>query len=162
MKTLSTTCPLPVMVGFGGVNSAGRASFNHAYRRLVIDKLGQQKQDATFASLAKLMRLDGNSQDSTVRQHIKDHTLIRKIEIFDPDAVHWQSSATLKDTDAKSISFKIPTKQLPETIPNNWSLTRINDKETQIVCAESLNVLLPDERISKVWTTTKELIGMLL
>ncbi|MFL2527204.1 MAG: beta-ketoacyl synthase [Candidatus Azotimanducaceae bacterium] len=150
MKNLSSNSPLPVMVGFGGVNPAGRASFHHAYRRLVIDKLGQQKQDTTFASLAKLMRLDGNSQDSTVRQHIKDHTLIRKIEIFDPDAVHWQSSATLKDTDAKSISFKIPTKQLPETIPNNWSLTRINDKETQIVCAESLNVLLPDERVSKV------------
>ena len=75
------------MVGFGGINPAGRASFHHAYRRLVIDKLDQEKQDGTFASLAKLMRLDGNSQDSTVRQYIKDHTLIRKIEIFDPDAV---------------------------------------------------------------------------
>ncbi len=67
------------MVGFGGVNPAGRVSFHHADRRLVIDKLDQEKQDGTFASLAKLMRLDGNSQDSTVRQYIKDHTLIRKI-----------------------------------------------------------------------------------
>ena len=138
------------MVGFGGINPAGRASFHHAYRRLVIDKLDQEKQDGTFASLAKLMRLDGNSQDSTVRQYIKDHTLIRKIEIFDPDAVNWHSAATLKNTDAKSITFKIPTKQLPETIPNNWSLTKINDKETQIICEESLSVLLPDERVSKV------------
>ena len=83
------------MVGFGGINPAGRASFHHAYRRLVIDKLDQEKQDGTFASLAKLMRLNGNSQDSTVRQYIKT-TLIRKIEIFDPDAVNWHSSATLK------------------------------------------------------------------
>ena len=150
MKTISTNSPLPLMVGFGGINPAGRASFHHAYRRLVIDKLDQEKQDGTFASLAKLMRLDGNSQDSTVRQYIKDHTLIRKIEIFDPDAVNWHSSATLKNTDAKSITFKIPTKQLPETIPSNWSLTKINDKETQIICEESLSVLLPDERVSKV------------
>ncbi len=138
------------MVGFGGINPAGRASFHHAYRRLVIDKLDQEKQDGTFASLAKLMRLDGNSQESTVRQYIKDHTLIRKIEIFDPHTVNWNSSATIKMTNAESITFKIPTKQLPETIPNNWSLTKISNKETQIICEDSLKVLLPDERVSKV------------
>ena len=49
---------LPVMVGFGGINPAGRMSFDHAYRRLVVDALDQDKQDSTYDSLARLMQLE--------------------------------------------------------------------------------------------------------
>jgi acetoacetyl-[acyl-carrier protein] synthase len=39
---------LPVIVGFGGVNAAGRVSFHHAYRRMVIDALGEAESDGTY------------------------------------------------------------------------------------------------------------------
>ena len=144
------TSPLPIMVGFGGINPAGRASFNHSYRRLVIDSINKSKQNTTYESLTKLMRLEANSEDLDTRQYIKDHTLIRKIEIFDPESVTWQSTATLKDRENGSLTFVIPSKQLPETVPAEWNLEKINDKETLVTCNDSLNVLLPDRRVSKV------------
>ena len=53
--------PLPVIVGFGGVNSAGRVSFDHAYRRLVIDALPEAERSLAYQSLATLMNLTGGS-----------------------------------------------------------------------------------------------------
>ena len=150
MTQQKATTPLPIMVGFGGVNPAGRASFHHAYRRLVIDNLNQNKQSTTYASLSKLMRLEANSDHRETKQYIKDHTLIRKIEIFDPESVNWQSTANLQDPNKGPLTFIIPSKQLPETVPAEWTLNKINDKETQVTCNESLNVLLPDRRVSKV------------
>jgi len=138
------------MVGFGGINSAGRASFHHAYRRLVVDNLDEGKQSNTYASLSKLMRLEEHSDRRETRQYIKDHTLIRKIEIFDPESVNWQSTANLKETEKGPLTFIIPSKQLPETVPAEWTLKKINDKETQVICNESLKVLLTDRRVSKV------------
>ena len=138
------------MVGFGGINAAGRASFHNAYRRLVIDSLPEDKQNQTYTSLAKLMRLENDGLLPETREYIKDHTLIRKIEIFDPESVIWQSAASLKDSETNSMSFVIPSKQLPESIPESWTLKKINDKETLVSCSDSLDVLLPDKRISKV------------
>ena len=47
--------PLPLIIGAGGINPAGRVSGHHAYRRLVIDSLSREKQERTYLSLAKLM-----------------------------------------------------------------------------------------------------------
>ena len=138
------------MVGFGGINPAGRVSFHQSYRRLVIDSISKEKQDETFSSLNKLMRLNKNSLEPETRQYIKDHTLIRKIEIFDPETVNWQSSANLASPTAEPLSFVIATKQLPENIPSTWALKTLNEKETQVTCHYGLDVLLPDQRRSKV------------
>ena len=43
---------LPVIVGFGGINPAGRSSFHHGYRRLVFDALSAEKAELTLSSLA--------------------------------------------------------------------------------------------------------------
>ena len=77
---------LPVIVGFGGVNPAGRSSGHHGYRRLVADKLSAEHRATTYASLAALMNLDPGTPDE---EYINRHTLIRKIEshLFDPDAI---------------------------------------------------------------------------
>ena len=79
---------LPVIVGFGGINAAGRSSGHHAYARMVHRALPQAQRDRTLASLASLMGLkDGLGK----QQHILDHTLVRRIEKshFDVDAVPW-------------------------------------------------------------------------
>ena len=74
---------LPVIVGFGGINAAGRASFNHAYRRLVIETLDERARAETYRNLATLMNLSGDPDAAATRAHIDAHTLIRRIEHFD-------------------------------------------------------------------------------
>ena len=46
---------LPVIVGFGGISPAGRASFHHGYRRLILDQLDQTSRQQTLVGLATLM-----------------------------------------------------------------------------------------------------------
>ncbi len=48
---------LPVVVGMGGINAAGRTSFHQGFRRIVIDKINAQAREETFVGLASLMKL---------------------------------------------------------------------------------------------------------
>ncbi len=143
--------PLPVIVGFGGINPAGRLSFNHAYRRLVIDALSEHKQARTYASLAQIMALDDSqaSKEKT-RQYITDHTLIRRIEGFDPDKVNWQTNATLAGSMDTPLSFVISKRQLPDTIPDGWQVKDLDDKQVHVTADKPLDVLLPQLRASRV------------
>ena len=86
---------LPVITGFGGINPAGRLSFHHGYKRLVIDAISAAEQDSTFRSLANLMGVD-DPEDANSRRYIRDNTLIRRIDVFDPAKVFVQSAARLK------------------------------------------------------------------
>jgi acetoacetyl-[acyl-carrier protein] synthase len=96
---------LPVIVGFGGINAAGRASFHHAYRRLVIDALDDALRARTYASLARLMNLDADPALPETRRHIDLHTLVRRIELFDVERIPCNRSATLKPADPSGLSF---------------------------------------------------------
>jgi acetoacetyl-[acyl-carrier protein] synthase len=140
---------LPVMVGFGGINSAGRLSFNHAYRRLVIDQMSQAQRDRTYRSLGELMGQDDHTTTAT-RKYIDANTLIRRIDLFDPDRVIWQSAANLNGVDDEVLSFVLSKRQLPERPPADWQIKAINDKEVRVTTTDPLRVLLPEERTSKV------------
>lgn len=151
MSQLNSNSRLPVIVGCGGVNSAGRVSFNNSYRRMVIDSLPEVKRDATYLSLAQMMGLDpGSSHEESQRTHMRDHTLVRRIELFDPNKVYWQSNAHLKSTDSQAISFVLAKRQLPTEIPTSWDVKTLNEKEVLITSTEPVNALLPDYRASKV------------
>lgn len=141
--------PLPVIVGFGGVNPAGRVSFHHAYRRTVIDVLDAQAAGETYASLTALMNVQGDPNDAAVRQHVRDHTLIRRIECFDPDRVYWQRSASLRPAASAPLQFVLAERDLPRQIPPAWTLRKRDDGCVEVT-AESADVLLPDRRVSKV------------
>ena len=139
------------MVGFGGINSAGRLSFNHAYKRLVIEQLSQTKQDRTYRSLAELMGLeDASAAQADTRAYIRDHTLIRKIESFDTDAVVWHNATTMNAPDTATLSFVIAKRQLPSRIPADWNVTTVNERDVKVVCNGPLKALLPEARTSKV------------
>ena len=43
---------LPVIVGMGGINAAGRTSFHQGYRRIVLDALNAQDRSETCLGLA--------------------------------------------------------------------------------------------------------------
>ena len=108
--------PLPVIVGSGGINPAGRVSFNHAYRRMVLESLPQQVQQTTLGSLAKLMGLAKCDNDDTKAQ-ILGGTLVRKIEHFDVERIAWHNAMSLgKDPDSEQ-TFIVAKRQLPQTLP---------------------------------------------
>lgn len=138
---------LPVIVGFGGFNAAGRSSFHHAYKRMVIESLPASECQETLIGLATMMQLvrfenghyiDINEQSLTTEEVIENFseqilnsTLIRKIEKshFDVDAVHWQKNITMRPSDKQGICFEVSRKQLPDPLPTNWQISDI-DKDT--------------------------------
>ncbi|MBU2871101.1 beta-ketoacyl synthase [Colwellia sp. E2M01] len=149
---------LPLVIGMGGINAAGRTSFHQGFRRIVIDKLNAQARQETFVGLASLMNLvtnqeagltdaDGNvinpaDIESIFGQQILDGTLIRKIEKnhFDPDATHWHQKMNITPTD-KIITFELRARDLPNPVPSSWIITELADKKVSVEIPEELTVM---------------------
>ena len=106
---------LPVIVGFGGVNPAGRSSGHHAYSRMVQSAMPQALRERTFASLAQLMQLETAAGNE---QYILDHTLVRRIEAnhFDVDYVSWNRRLPTQ-SNGNPVNFDVKTQYLPDEIP---------------------------------------------
>nr|WP_305457184.1 hypothetical protein [Photobacterium leiognathi] len=49
---------LPLIVGLGGINAAGRSSGFHSYKLMVADVLSEQVMQSTWQDLAARMGLD--------------------------------------------------------------------------------------------------------
>ncbi|WP_293750802.1 beta-ketoacyl synthase [uncultured Paraglaciecola sp.] len=145
---------LPVIVGFGGFNAAGRSSFHHAYKRMVIESLPASERQETMLGLATMMKLvrceNGIFIDNSIEnseqtltpeevverfsEQILNSTLIRKIEKshFDVNAVHWQKNITMRSVDKQGICFELNRKQLPDPMPDNWQLSDIDKDRVKI------------------------------
>ncbi len=141
---------LPVIVGFGGYNAAGRSSFHHGFRRMVIESMDPQARQETLAGLAVMMKLvkaeggrylaeDGTplSPEDIERRYaerIFASTLVRRIEpqYLDPDAVHWHKVLELSPAEGQALTFKASPKQLPEPLPTNWSIAPAEDGEVLV------------------------------
>lgn len=148
---------LPIIVGMGGINAAGRTSFHQGFRRIVIDKLNAEARQETFVGLATLMNLltskdgqlvdvDGNTVDKSdvekrFGEAILAGTLIRKIEDehFNPDATPWQQKLTM-DTGEKGISFETRARDLPNPLPRSWQITELADKRVRVDIAGEIEV----------------------
>lgn len=148
---------LPVIVGFGGFNAAGRSSGHHAYRRMVIESLPESTRQETLAGLAVMMGLvsyiEGAYRDVAdqpislpeieVRfgEQILDGTLIRRIDktFFDVDAAHWQKSATLGAGDAPLV-FELRKRDLPEPVPGEWQLDDLDGDRVRVTTKAGLEV----------------------
>ncbi|MDE0061254.1 MAG: beta-ketoacyl synthase [Gammaproteobacteria bacterium] len=140
---------LPVIVGFGGINPAGRISFHHAYRRLVVDVLGEADRARTYRSLAALMNLQEDSEQPDTRRYIDDHTLIRRIELFDPESIRWNREASLAAAGAP-LEFVIARRQLPAALPDGWRVEEHDARSVKVTVNGTLKTLLPDRRVSRV------------
>ncbi|MDH5738285.1 MAG: beta-ketoacyl synthase, partial [Gammaproteobacteria bacterium] len=143
---------LPVIVGYGGINPAGRSSCLHGYRRLVIDALDQTRSDLTYQSLAALMNLPTDALDAQTKQYILDHTLIRKMEsnLFDPCHIIQNKSATMNAPGQVPLSFFLKSSQIPENIPDNWTLRQTEGGMVEVTVEGGLDVLFPTPVALKV------------
>lgn len=140
---------LPVIVGFGGYNAAGRSSFHHGYRRTVIESLPSEARQETLASLAVMMKLvrwqdgcyrnpEGESLSlSAIEQRYGDAilncTLVRRIEsaYLDVDAVHWHKCLDVQATETP-LTFIVSLKQLPEPLPSNWRIEPLDEQKVRV------------------------------
>ena len=142
---------LPVIVGFGGVNPAGRSSAYHGYRRMVIDALDSQRQDRTYAALAALMELPAETSEDT-RQFVRDHTLIRRLEtnLFDATSIPLHKRAAITGAGTEAITFSTRRINLPDNLPAEWQIRAINDDRVEVTVEGDLDVMLNDTRSSRV------------
>ena len=142
---------LPVIVGFGGVNPAGRSSAYHGYRRMVIDALDSQRQDRTYAALAALMKLPAETSEDT-RQYVRDHTLIRRLEtnLFDATSIPLHKRAAITGAGTEAITFSTRRNNLPDNLPAEWQVRAIDDDRVEVTVEGDLDVMLNDTRSSRV------------
>lgn len=143
---------IPVITGFGGISPAGRSSFHHGYRRLVIDALAAGKADTTYASLAALMRLDTSALDEQQKHFILEHTLIRRIEedLFNTQEVRWNKRMPVSVSDHEAASFTTKARNLPSHYPDNWQVTAIEDKMVRVNISGETELMLPTLREATV------------
>ncbi|MDC9615361.1 beta-ketoacyl synthase [Xenorhabdus khoisanae] len=80
---------LPVIVGLGGINAAGRSSGFHGYKRIVSDSLKYETMQNTWADLCNRMGIIKDSESITAAhiERAKNGTLIRRITQFDSQKV---------------------------------------------------------------------------
>ena len=141
---------LPVIAGLGGINSAGRVSGHHALRRIVIDALGERAAGETYASLAGLMGLDADPSAPATRQHILDHTLIRRIECFEPENVACHRAATMRPAEDGRLCFVVAKRGLPERLPDGWQVRALPNGDAEVCAERGAKVLFPDSQASRV------------
>ena len=118
---------------------------------MVLSALPAETQERTYKSLAELMGIaSATALTDADKSHIRDHTLIRRIENFDPEAVLWQSTLKMTGSDNQPLSFVANKRQLPARIPEDWSVTDLGDHQVRVVSNTPLDTLLPELRVSKV------------
>lgn len=161
---------LPVIVGFGGINPAGRSSFHHSYRRLIIDKISPDARAATLLSLATISNLvtvtqgeehyqtdNGEFQSlesliESISEQVLNNSLIRKIDAqhFDINAMVFNKAVSLKGS--APICFSLSKRQLPNNIPANWQVVEVTSNQFKITVTGELPVILPDTKEAAVKT----------
>ncbi|MBA6419833.1 beta-ketoacyl synthase [Pseudomonas sp. 5Ae-yellow] len=155
---------LPVIVGFGGYNAAGRSSSHHGFRRMVIESLPAAERQQTLVGLAVLMKLvrveneqylDADDQpineadiEQRFGQQILDGTLVRRIEKrhLDVDAAHWQKNLTITGEAGKPFSFITLSKQLPEPLPSDWAVEALNDTDVMVTVYDGCDIKVDSYR----------------
>ena len=156
---------LPVIVGFGGYNAAGRSSFHHAYRRTVLNQISVEKRNKTLLGLATMMKLvtyqDGAYIDSDAsnneamnadqvankyRATIEQNTLIRRIHesYFDVEAVPSVNDVELSSDE--TTVFTIKRRDLPKPLPSNWQIETIDDKSVKVTIDGGLSIKMESFR----------------
>lgn len=116
---------LPLIVGFGGYNAAGRSSGHRGYERMIFESLDAKRRKDLVGSLSSLMGLDGDDESGVLAG-----TLIRKIDpaLIDADATPLSLNVDV-DGDARTPShFDLSARQMPTSIPDSWDIQPLDEE----------------------------------
>lgn len=155
---------LPVIVGFGGVNPAGRSSFHHAYKRLVIDALRPEAAYRTYLNSAAMMGMiksnghqflthDGtvlttDNAEQLLAEAVRAGTLVRQLEpsVIDVDKVCFNYKAQLNKHNAGAVVLEFNRSDLPSVIPPGWAVEPLNDDRVRVSINEQQELFVPVKR----------------
>lgn len=160
---------LPVIIGFGGINAAGRSSFHHGYRRLILDKLDAHTRQQTILDLITLTnhatyqqgqytlnnqtsRISPKKLVSQLGQSVLNDTLIRRIvdRAYNVDALVMNKAATLQPDQGQSQTIRLKRRQVPNCIPSHWQVEDTGGDELRITIHGGIDAILPDYRQASV------------
>lgn len=160
---------LPVIIGFGGVNAAGRTSSHHGYRRLIVDHLDTQSKLDTVTDLATLTNkatfsnglyyLTGQTQGLTQAQladqlteEVHNATLIRPIrpEAYDIYQLVLNKAAQIKPSSGDCTCIRMRKRHLPTRLPDNWQVNAIDGDTVEVTITGSFSAILPDTKRAPV------------
>lgn len=157
---------LPVIVGMGGINAAGRSSRHHGYRRMVLDSLSGEDRDQTLYSLASMTgdlkytsngwvdaaghRVDQLSKE--LQQSVRDKTLIRRLEKnhFDVDKLLWYTPMDTESSNGSPVEFVCMAKQLPSHLPENWAIEDLGEGRVKVLQQGSMRFKVSNYRQAPV------------
>ncbi len=132
---------LPLIVGFGGFNAAGRSSGFQSYKRMVFESLNTGERKSTVEGLAALMGLSTADE-----AQVLNGTLVRRIEAahFDADRTPASRRIALGGDKSSPVSFTVSRRDLPTEIPENWQLSPLDEegKNLQVHISDKQQVLL--------------------
>lgn len=139
---------LPVIVSYGGINPAGRSSFDQSYRRMVFESLGPTARDKTVAGLAALMALPPSDGGRLPIEAVLDGTLIRRIQadVFNADKAPWNSRLEASANGSEEVRFVVRKRQLPSEIPAHWQIRQLDESRVEVAFRGDQSLLLPDFR----------------
>ena len=140
--------PLPLIVGFGGINAAGRSSDHQAFRRLIMDALSSSEKARTIDQVGALIGMGTETSTNEAQaQHILENTLIRKIhpDWFNPDQMPLHRLGHTK----QPTSVWLGPLQAPNPLPAGWAVGQKEGRLTEYVIEPS-DLLTPCTRKSSV------------
>jgi acetoacetyl-[acyl-carrier protein] synthase len=147
----SAVSTLPVIVGFGGVNAAGRSSFHHAFLRIMYDAVGPTEQDTVLRSLGRLMGLPSELPRSELEAEVLAHTLIRTIEphTFDTDRIYRHQRVEARPG-TEPIRWRMRRRDLPSELPPHWLVAELGGDELAVSIDAETTLLVPHYERSTV------------
>lgn len=159
---------LPLIVGFGGVNAAGRSSHHHAYRRMVLEHMPMELRNETIVGLAVMMGLLECIEESgiwmkgeqtytsieavvsSVFDEVIQGSLVREIDdsYFDVNRVPKKCKVNISGNESKK--FTLSKRHLPKDIPNDWITTELDNKTVEVTILGDMEVMIETTRESDV------------
>lgn len=137
---------LPLIVGFGGYNAAGRSSGHVAYQRLIYESLSQQQQADLVSALANLMgaRAAGLTGDAR-RDFVLQGTLVRRIEpsCFDVDRTPTGKLCRLSGSESRPVHMTLSHRDLPHPLPPGWRLVDDASGSYNIEITQPVSAVFP-------------------
>ena len=140
--------PLPLIVGFGGINAAGRSSDHQAFRRLIMDALSSSEKARTVDQIGALIGMGTETSTNEAQaQHILENTLIRRIhpDWFNPDQITLHRLGHTK----QPTRVWLGPLQAPNPLPPGWAVGQKEGRLTEYVIEPS-DLLTPCTRKSSV------------
>ena len=150
--------PLPVIVGFGGYNAAGRSSSFQSYRRMIFDSLSSEGQQLTIVGLACLMglvhkerhayvtpsgyKLSACEVDMKFRTAVLAGTLVRKTSLFDPAAIRGNRRINFSKTEGGCQVFTMLRRDMPQDPPSDWQIEDLSEGQVRITTSNLQDFLV--------------------